>query len=91
MWQQLQRATTLLKDYGVAHQLYGPGQDRSLADAQHLHPLLALAEDGVIGSVASHHYSFMGATDPRAMEGGVRELSGRLKSDAVDTVLLVPV
>ena len=53
--------------------------------------LAELAEDGVIGSVASHHYSFMGATDPRAMEGGARELSGRLKDDAVDAVLLVPV
>ena len=53
--------------------------------------LAELAEDGVIGSVASHHYSFMGATDPRAMEGGARELSGRLKGDAVDAVLLVPV
>ena len=53
--------------------------------------LAELAENGVIGSVASHHYSFMGATDPRAMEGGARELAGRLKDDAVDTVLLVPV
>ena len=53
--------------------------------------LAELAEDGVIGSVASHHYSFMGATDPRAMEVGARELSGRLKDDAVDAVLLVPV
>ncbi len=50
-----------------------------------------LAGDGVIGSVASTHYSFMGATDPAEMEAGTRELAGILKTDAVDTVLLVPV
>lgn len=49
------------------------------------------AKNGAIGSVASYHYSFMGATDPREMEKTVRHLAGLLKSDAVDTVLLVPV
>jgi D-proline reductase (dithiol) PrdB len=53
--------------------------------------LAELARDGVIGSVASHHYSFMGATDPRGMEDEARELAGRLKADKVDSVLLVPV
>ncbi len=50
-----------------------------------------LAEDGVIGSVADFHYSFMGATDPRAMEPTARYLAGLLKGDGVDAVLLVPV
>lgn len=50
-----------------------------------------LADDGVIGSVADFHYSFMGATDPREMEPTVRHLAGLLKDDAVDAVLLVPV
>lgn len=50
-----------------------------------------LADDGVIGSVAENHYSFMGATDPREMADGVRDVAGRLKSDDVDAVLLLPV
>lgn len=53
--------------------------------------LKELAAKGEIGAVASYHYSFMGATDPRDMEKTVRHLAGLLKSDAVDTVLLVPV
>jgi D-proline reductase (dithiol) PrdB len=50
-----------------------------------------LAADGVIGSVAATHYSFMGATDPVQMEGHAREVAGHLKRDAVDAVLLSPV
>ena len=50
-----------------------------------------LADEGVIGSVAGFHYSFMGATDPREMEPTVRHLAGLLKDDAVDAVLMVPV
>lgn len=50
-----------------------------------------LAADGVIGSVAQTHYSFMGATDPVRMEPYARELAGRLKQDSVDAVILSPV
>jgi D-proline reductase (dithiol) PrdB len=50
-----------------------------------------LAHRGVIGSVARHHYSFMGATQIRALEGKARELAGLLKADSVDAVLLTPV
>jgi D-proline reductase (dithiol) PrdB len=50
-----------------------------------------LAADGVIGSVAQTHYSFMGATDPVQMEPYVRELAGHLKRDQVDAVILSPV
>ncbi len=50
-----------------------------------------LAADGVIGSVAQTHYSFMGATDPVQMEPYARELAGRLKHDQVDAVILSPV
>jgi D-proline reductase (dithiol) PrdB len=53
--------------------------------------LRELAAEGVIGSVAATHYSFMGATDPREMEGAAREVAGRLKQDRVDAVLLSPV
>lgn len=50
-----------------------------------------LAAEGIIGSVAAYHYSFMGATDPTRMEGEARRLSKLLKKDRVNAVLLVPV
>src|SRR3977135_1488633 len=50
-----------------------------------------LAADGVIGSVAKTPFSFMGPTDPIQMEPHARQLSGRLKSDQVDAVILSPV
>jgi D-proline reductase (dithiol) PrdB len=50
-----------------------------------------LAADGVIGSVAARHYSFMGATDPVQMEPHARELASRLRQDAIDAVILPPV
>src|SRR6202521_4572867 len=49
--------------------------------------LKELAPDGVIGSVARTHYSFMGATDPVEMESHARELAGRLKQDQVAAVI----
>ena len=50
-----------------------------------------MAADGEIGSVASYHYSFMGATSGEAVEAAARRLANILKADAVDTVLLCPV
>lgn len=53
--------------------------------------LWELRDEGVIGSVADYHYSFMGATDPAQMEDAAREVGGLLKKDRVDAALLVPV
>ena len=53
--------------------------------------LRELATDGVIGSVADFHYSFMGATEPEKLEAKARELAGLLKEDRVNAVLLTPV
>jgi D-proline reductase (dithiol) PrdB len=53
--------------------------------------LTEMAAAGTIGSVAATHYSFMGATDPRAMEANARQLAGLLKQDQVNGVLLTPV
>ena len=50
-----------------------------------------LAREGVIGSVADFHYSFMGAAPIRKIEPKARELAGLLKKDRVDAVLLSPV
>lgn len=53
--------------------------------------LRELADERVVGSVASAHYSFMGAMDPAAVEPYARDLAGLLKADNVDGVILVPV
>ena len=53
--------------------------------------LRELAAEGVIGSLADHHYSFMGATDPAKMEAPAAEVAGYLKADRVDAVVLTPV
>ncbi|MFT7578223.1 MAG: D-proline reductase (dithiol) PrdB, partial [Alphaproteobacteria bacterium] len=49
------------------------------------------AAEGKIGSVASIHYSFMGATHPDKLERAASQLAGLLKQDQVDAVLLVPI
>ena len=53
--------------------------------------LRELAPEGVIGSVADFHYSFMGAHDPMGMEQAARAVAGLLKRDKVDAALLLPV
>lgn len=54
--------------------------------------LKELAREGVIGSVAAFHYSFMGAGSAvEKYETKARELAGLLKKDGVDAVLLTPV
>ena len=53
--------------------------------------LQELAQQGTIGSVASFHYSFMGATDPKQMEPAARGLADLLKKDHVNGALLIPV
>ncbi len=53
--------------------------------------LRELASEGIIGSVADRHYSFMGAADPVKMEPAIREIASALKQDQVDAVVLVPV
>ena len=55
---------------------------------EHLHEL---ADAGGIGSVASMHYSFMGATSPAEMEPAARNLARELETDRVDSVFLIPV
>ena len=53
--------------------------------------LRELAAAGGVGSMASVHYSFMGAFPPAAAEPHAQHLAGLLKADGVDTALLVPV
>jgi len=53
--------------------------------------LSELASAGEIASVASWHYSFMGATDPSRMEEAGKHVGRLLKEDGVTAALLVPV
>ncbi len=53
--------------------------------------LREMAADGEIGSVADHHYSFMGATDPKLMQPQAEAVAGFLAADKVDAVILLPV
>jgi D-proline reductase (dithiol) PrdB len=53
--------------------------------------LRELVDQGVLGSLADFHYSFMGATDPVRMEAAARGLAKIMLKDGVDAVLLVPV
>ena len=53
--------------------------------------LHTLAQEGIIGSVAMFHYSFMGATEPSHMEAAAHALAGLLTQDHVNAVCLIPV
>jgi D-proline reductase (dithiol) PrdB len=53
--------------------------------------LKALAAERVIGSVADYHYAFMGAANIRDLKPKAEQMSGLLKQDKVDAVLLTPV
>ncbi len=53
--------------------------------------LRELAAEGVIGSVASRHFAFMGATPPHLMEPLARDLAGILRDDAVGGIVFCPV
>jgi D-proline reductase (dithiol) PrdB len=51
-----------------------------------------LVDEGIVGSLASAHYSFMGAgLSPEFYRDSVRELARVLKRDAVDSAFLTPV
>ena len=81
-------------DFVMSHQ--SVNYDRTGFQEDHnvafpLDRLHELAREGVIGSVADYHYSFMGAASIRRIEPKARELAGLLKKDHVDAVLLSPV
>jgi D-proline reductase (dithiol) PrdB len=44
-----------------------------------------------LGSLADENYSFMGATDPAAMETSARKAARVMRADGVNAVLLVPI
>jgi D-proline reductase (dithiol) PrdB len=53
--------------------------------------LRELAARGVIGGVAETHYTVMGSTDPVTMAATADQITGQLKQERIDAVLLTPV
>lgn len=53
--------------------------------------LRELKDAGVIGSIASRHFGFMGATPPHLMEPLARDLAAIMRDDAVGGIVLCPV
>jgi D-proline reductase (dithiol) PrdB len=53
--------------------------------------LRELAAEGIIGSLADYHYSFMGAADPLRMATHAQNLAQLLQGDRVNAALLIPV
>ena len=85
----------LFSDFKITHDYYDHSDARK--DPNIIFPLDRLRElvnEGVIGSVAQTHYSFMGHIDGRhittLVEKTAREVATRLKSDGIDLVLLTP-
>ena len=88
-------AEKLFDDYQVTHDYYDHTDARK--DPNIIFPLDRLRElvkEGIIGSLAQTHYSFMGHIDGRhivtLVEKTAREIAGKLKADNVDLVLLTP-
>lgn len=67
------------------------GFQRDINTVYPLQRLLELADDGIIGGVAPTHYTVMGSTDPAMMEGSADQISGQLRQERIDAVLLSPV
>ena len=67
------------------------GFQRDINVAYPLERLRALAADGMIGGVAKTHYTVMGSSDPVGMAAAADQITGQLKQENVDAVLLTPV
>ena len=87
---------TDLSTLNIAHRsdafdIRGITSDKNLALP--LDRLKSLAEDGLIGSVAPRHFSFMGsiAAPGRLIANTAPEVARILQEDAVDAALLTPV
>jgi D-proline reductase (dithiol) PrdB len=53
--------------------------------------LRELAAEGIIGGVASTHYTVMGSTDPASMVQSADGIAAALLADGCDAVILAPV
>jgi D-proline reductase (dithiol) PrdB len=67
------------------------GFQRDINTAYPIDRLRELADEGIVGSLAATHYTVMGSTDPATMGGSADQISGQLRQERVDAVLLSPV
>jgi D-proline reductase (dithiol) PrdB len=67
------------------------GFQRDLNTVYPIDRLRELASEGLIGSVASQHFTMMGSTDPTTMIGAADQIAAALHADKVNAVVLTPV
>ncbi len=86
---------TIASNYMITHDYYDHGDaEKDLNIIFPIDRLRELQTEGVIGDLATRHYSFMGHIDGRhiatLVNKSARQLVGKLRQDAVDAVLLTP-
>jgi len=86
---------TISKDYVITHDYYDHSDaEKDLNIIFPLDRLRELQDEGIIGSLASRHYSFMGHIDGHHIASLVgksaKEIIEKLRQQAVDVVLLTP-
>ena len=82
------------EDILISHISVNFDRTAALRDIETIFPrrlLSRMAADGEIASAADTHYSFMGATDPAAMEANATELAASLAQQGIDTAVFLPV
>jgi D-proline reductase (dithiol) PrdB len=67
------------------------GFQRDINTVYPIDRLRELAADRVIGGVADTHYTVMGSTDPATMQETADQITGQLRQEHIDAVLLSPV
>jgi D-proline reductase (dithiol) PrdB len=83
-----------LKDLLISHVSINfdrSGYQRDINTVYPIERLHELAAQGVIAGVAATHYTVMGSTDPSTMELSADQISGQLRQERIDAVLLSPV
>lgn len=67
------------------------GFQRDVNTVYPIERLRELAADRLIGGVAETHYTVMGSTDPATMADTADQITGQLRQERIDAVLLSPV
>lgn len=83
-----------LKDLLVSHVSINfdrSGYQRDINTICPIERLRELVDEGVIGGLAETHYTVMGSTDPTTMEESADQITGQLRQERIDAVLLSPV
>ena len=86
---------TICEDYLITHDYYDHSDaEKDLNIVFPVDRLRELQEEGIIGELASRHYSFMGHIDGHhiatLVNQSAREIIEKLRQQAVDVVLLTP-